>query len=99
LETKTVSLFNPQGVQAELQKMKAAVRSINQENFSCPFCEDGTLQVADYTYDPYIWLSCKSCKAQVRLSKRMPEPVLERRDAGEEWEIDRATTDRDARTW
>jgi transcription elongation factor Elf1 len=99
LETKTSSLFNPQDVQAELQKMRETIQSINQESFTCPFCEDGSLQVADYCYDPHIWLKCKNCGGQVRLSKRMPEPVLERRDASGEWEIDRITTDRDARTW
>lgn len=99
MKTNTTSLFNVQDILAELQKMREAIQSINDEKLSCPFCGDGTLQVADYTYDPHIWLSCKNCQAQVRLSKRMPELVLERRDIGGEWEIDRATTDRDARTW
>ena len=99
METKTIYLFNPQGVRAELRKMKETIQSINQESLQCPLCENGVLQVADYTHDPHIWLSCKNCKAQVRISKRMPEPVLERPDVSGEWEIDRATTDRDARTW
>lgn len=99
METKTISLFNPQGIQESLQRMKKTIQSINEERFPCPFCEDGTLEVADYTYDPHIWISCKNCKAQVRLSKRIPEPILERRDASGEWEIDRVTTDRAARTW
>ena len=99
METNTTPLFNAQGIQAELRKMREAIQSINQENLACPFCGEGTLQVADYTYDPHIWLSCKNCKAQVRLSKHMPEPVLERPDVTGEWEIDRATTNRDARAW
>jgi ribosomal protein L37AE/L43A len=92
-------LSNAQGIQAELLKMRKAIQAINAKNLACPFCGDGTLQVADYTYDPHIWLSCRNCKAQVRLSKHMPEPLLERRDFSGEWEIDRATTNRDARTW
>ena len=99
METKTISLFNSQGMRERLERMKKTTQAINEERFPCPLCEDGTLQVADYTHDPQMWLSCKSCKGQVRLTKRVPEPILETRDDSGEWEINRITTDRDARTW
>jgi len=99
LEERTDLLFDPKGIQGALQEMRDTIHSINALELHCPFCKDGTLQVADYTHDPFIWLQCSNCKAQVKLSRSMPEPVFERHGAGGEWEITRVTTDREARAW
>jgi hypothetical protein len=99
LEERTALLFDPKGIHGALQEFRETIRSINALGLCCPFCKDGNLQVADYTHDPLVWLQCKSCKAHVKLSKTMPEPVFERHGADGEWEIARVTTDREARAW
>jgi hypothetical protein len=80
--------------------VKETIRAINGEKYRCPFCDNGNLRVADITYDPFVWLECTGCRAQIRLSRRVPEPVFEKPcRTGGGWEVDRATIDREARTW